>query len=152
MYAPFVEYQTEAEYRTHFERVYCTGPIETFDGIRVRFRKGRFQHDFYESSRRDGNKDRFSGDRARRMDWILKVLKDPSAELYQGWDKKRKKYDPDSRVALVVNEYVVVIRLMGPDSAEFVTAYVAGAQPTGGQRKSTVDMIRSGPEWKKMNR
>lgn len=146
-YAPFLEYATEADYRVHFERVYCREPITTFDGIQVRFRKSRFKHDFYESSQRNRHKDLFSRDRARRMDWIKKVLQDSSAELYVGWNKKSKSYDPKSRVALVVENYVVVIRLTDANTAQFVTAYVAGTQPTGRQRKSTVELIRSGPKW-----
>lgn len=146
-YAPFVDYDTPEKYRAHFQRVYCSGPITTFDGIEVRFRLARFRHDFYESSQRNQIKDRFSTERARRIDWIEKVLQDPSAELYQGWDKKRKRYDGQSRVALVVDGYVVVIRLTAHDKAVFVTAYVAGKKPTGNQRKSTMDKIRSGPKW-----
>lgn len=147
-YAPFVDYATPEEYRAHFERMYCSGPITTFDGIEVRFRKSRFKHDFYESSsRRHRNKDIFSTERARRIDWIKKVLQDPNAELYQGWDKKRKRHNSQSRVALVVDEYIVVIRLSEPKKAIFVTAYVPGDQPTGDQTKSTLEKIKSGPKW-----
>ena len=146
-YAPFIEYATPEEYRVHFERVYCRGPITTFDDIEVRFRKTRFGHDFYESTKRNQQKDLFSRERARRIDWIKKVLQDPTAELYQGWDRKRKIHDNRSRVALVVDGYVVVIRLTAPKKAMFVTAYVAGSKPTGGQRISTMDKIRSGPRW-----
>lgn len=146
-YAPFVDYDNPEDYRRHFERVYCAGPIKTFDGIEVRFRKSRFGHDFYESSCRDKVKDQFSTERARRIDWIKKVLQDPAAELYQGWDNKMKRHDSKSRVALVVDGYVVVIRLTGAKKADFVTAYVTGNQPTGRQRISTLDKIKSGPKW-----
>lgn len=151
-YAPFINYPEEEDYRQHFERVYCQGPITTFDGIEVRFRKSRFGHDFYESSRRDGVKDQFSRKRALRIDWIKKVLQDPAAELYQGWDKKKKRHNPKSRVALVVDGYVVVVSLKGPSRADFITAYVTGKQPTGKQAVSTYDKIRSGPKWAQKNR
>jgi hypothetical protein len=59
-YPPLVQYSTEAEYRSHYENVYCCGPITTFDGIKVRFRKEQFDHCFFESSKRDGSKDQFS--------------------------------------------------------------------------------------------
>jgi hypothetical protein len=146
-YAPFVDYDNPLDYLRHYERIYCSGPIKTFDGIWVRFRKSRFRHDFYESTRRNRVKDQFSTERARRIDWIKKVLQDSNAELYQGWDKKNKRHDPKSRVALVVDGYVVVIRLTGPNKADFVTAYVPGKKPTGRQKVSTLDRIKSGPKW-----
>ena len=34
---PLVHYATVAEYRSHYDRVYCRGNILTFDGIRVYF-------------------------------------------------------------------------------------------------------------------
>ena len=37
---PLVHYATVAEYRSHYERVYCRGNIHTFDGIRVYFSAG----------------------------------------------------------------------------------------------------------------
>jgi len=143
---PLVKYATPDEYRAHFEQVYCRGPITTFDGIAVRFRKGKFAHDFYESSKRDETKDRFSWKRAERIDWIKAALQDPDSERYQGWDKKHKRYDPDRRVAIVMGNYVVVIALVGPKDADFVTAYVADATFRPG-RPSTLDLIRRGPKW-----
>lgn len=56
---PLVNYATVAEYRSHYERVYCRGNIQTFDGIRVFFRDNKFGHMFYESTARDGRKDFF---------------------------------------------------------------------------------------------
>ena len=56
-YPSLVRYATQAEYRVHFERVYCRGPIQTFDHIAVRFRKKDFDHCFFESSKRDRVKD-----------------------------------------------------------------------------------------------
>lgn len=44
---PLVNYATVAEYRTHYERVYCRGNIRTFDGIRVFFSANKFGHMFY---------------------------------------------------------------------------------------------------------
>ena len=45
----------------------------------MRFRKGKFAHDFYESSKRDEAKDRFSWRCAERFDWIKGALHDPAA-------------------------------------------------------------------------
>jgi len=137
-----VNYATEAEYRQHFERVYCNGAIITFDGIAVRFRKDDFDHCMYESSMRNDVKDLFSKERSERIDWIKATLENPAAELYQGWDKKRKRHNPNSRVAVVYEEFVVVIQLKtaadGSRSARFVTAYLAD---------NSIAKIRGGPKW-----
>lgn len=152
-YAHLIYYDTPEEYLAHFERIYCSEPITTFDGIKVRFRKSRFMHDFYESSsRRNPKKDIFSQARAQRIDWIKKVLQDPNADLFQGWDKNRKRYDAQCRVALVADEYIVVVRLTSSKKAVFVTAYVPSDQPTGRQVNSTLAKIKSGPKWERKNR
>lgn len=139
---PLVHYSTEMEYRVHFERVYCSEPIITFDGIYVMFSKTRFDHCFFESSRRDGSKDRFSLVRAERIDWIKATLQHPEAELYQGWDKAKRRHDPTHRVSVVYGDYVVVIRVRkkmgGKLTAEFRTAYVAD---------NSIGKIRSSPKW-----
>lgn len=140
-YPPLVLHHSEAEYRAHFERVYCRGPITTFDNIKVRFRKDQFDHCFFESTRRNRVKDQFSTLRASRIDWIKATLQDPNADFYVGWDSKRKCYDDSHRVAVVVGNYVVIIRLTKPGMAKFVTAYVADSE-------STIDRIRQGPRWR----
>jgi len=85
-------------------------------------------------------KDAFSSERAQRIDWIKYALEDPNAELYVGWDKKKKKHDPSHRVALVVNDYIVVIRIRNNKTAQFVTAYVADTP-------STLAKIKGSPKW-----
>ena len=141
---PRVVYATIEEYRQHFERVYCHRPITTFDGIPVQFRKSDFEHCMYESSKRDSNKDRFSAERSQRVDWIRETLTNPKAELYQGWDKRKKKRDPGSRVAVVYEEFVVVIRIYsdgtGGTRGRFVTAYLAD---------NSIRKIRAMPRWVK---
>ena len=135
-YPPLLTCATVDEYRAHFEGAYCRGPIRTFDGIAVRFRKRCFDHAFYESTNRDSNKDTFSQRRAERMDWIKVALEDPQSERYQGWDKRRKRRTPSRRVTLVMGNYVVVIALKNPREAVFITAFVA--------EMSTVAKIREG--------
>jgi len=139
---PLVLYATVNEYRQHFERVYCRGPIVTFDGIPVHFKKADFDHCMYESSKRDSNKDRFSTRRSERVDWIRETLTNPKADLYQGWDRRKKQCDPRARVAVVYEEFVVVIRIYsGPSSgkrARFLTAYPA---------QDSIDKIRGMPKW-----
>lgn len=139
-YPPLVKYETVEAYRDHYARVYCSGPIETFDGIEVWFRKDRFEHCFFESTQRNQVKDQFSEPRAERMDWIKAALQDENAELYVGWDKKRKRHDKNHRVAVVVGNYVAVIRLAEKGKAHFVTAYVADSE-------STIEKIRNSPKW-----
>jgi hypothetical protein len=137
-----VIYASENEYRQHFHRVYCQGPIITFDGIEVRFRREDFDHCMFESSKRDGSKDRFSKERSERIDWIKATLESADAELYQGWDKGRKCCDPDSRVAVVHEEFVVVIRVKrapgGTRTAKFVTAYLAD---------NSIRKVKGMPKW-----
>lgn len=145
-YPPLVLYGTIQEYRTHWIREYCAGPVTTFDGIAVRFRRDRFSHYFFESSSRDANKDQFSRSRAERIDWIKATLQNSSAELYVGWDKKLRRYDAARRVAVVSGDYVVIIAMTGAATADFVTAYVADT-PSTPDRPATLDMIRRGPRW-----
>jgi hypothetical protein len=135
-----VLYATEEEYRQHFFRIYCGGPIKTFDGIEVWFNKRDFEHCMFESSKRDGNKDKFSKDRSERIDWIKATLENPAAELYQGWDKQKKRADPDSRVAVVYEEYVVIIQILNEKRAQFRTAYLAD---------NSIGKIKGMPKWVK---
>ncbi len=137
-----VQYETKKEYRQHYEREYCRKPLETFDGILVRFRKSQFDHCFYESTRRDRVKDEFSERRAKRIDWIKAALQDENADLYVGWDRSKKRYTRYRRVAVIVDNYVVIIRLLKEGRAEFVTAYVADSP-------STIKKIRQGLRWQK---
>ncbi len=146
-YPPMVEGLTTAQYRERFEQVYCRGPIMTFDGIRVRFAKRQFDHCFFESTQRDQNKDAFSDQRALRIDWIKAALGDHNACLRQGYDKKKKRWDTQRRVALVQGNYVVVICLVGKNRARFVTAFVANENSEPGHNLSTVNKIRMGPPW-----
>ena len=134
-YPPLLQDKTPAEYRSYFEATYCRGPITTFDGIEVRFRKRDFNHCFFESvAEKD---DTFSYQRAERVLWIKAALQDPHAELYVGWDNKKKRLAKDRRVAIVVQNYVVVIRFTGAKSAAFVTAFVA--------EEDTLRKIRKAP-------
>ncbi len=146
VYPPFVYYRTQKEYRDHFERVYCTGPIVTFDKILVRFRKSNFDHCFFESSRRDGTKDKFSKQRAERIDWIKTALQDPSSERFFGWNKIKKRYDKRRRVAIVKGNYVVVIQMTGKATAKFITAFVADVKAAPG-KESTIEKIKKGPRF-----
>ena len=122
-YPPFVTYKSEAEYRKHFEQDYCSGTISTFDGIQVRFRKSDFDHCFFESFL--AKDDTFSIRRAERIDWIKAVLEDRSAKLYVGWDKKKKRLDKKRRVAIVEDDYIVIVALTRKGNARFVTAFVS---------------------------
>lgn len=145
-YPALITFASEADCRAHFERVYCQGPIATFDGIMVRFRKNNFDHCFFESTGRNGVKDQFSRPRSERVDWIKAALEDTSSELYEGWDSSKKRYDRSRRATIVMGNYVVIIAFTGIGTADFVTAYVADSPARPG-RLSTIDKIRSGPRW-----
>ena len=137
-YPPLVTYQSIGEYRSHFERVYCQKPINTFDGIAVRFQKRDFDHVFYESVK--AKDDTFSSQRAERIDWIQATLADPSSDRYVGWDKSKKRYDNSRRVAVVNGNYVVVIAIKKNGQGRFITAYLADSA-------RTIGLIRRGPRW-----
>jgi hypothetical protein len=139
-YPPLLKLADEAAYRARFEAIYCHGPIATFDGIQVRFRKGDFDHCFFESSHRDRVKDAFSPARAERLEWIQVALQDASAERYVGWDRDRRTYDKSRRVTVVCGDYVVVIAMTGLGKANFVTAFVADTP-------NSLSRIRKSPRW-----
>lgn len=142
MTPPLVHYASVDEYREHYNRIYCRGRIHTFDGIRVHFSPGRFKHVFFESTSRDGRKDAFSFVRAQRIDWIRATLENPDAELFQGWDKDRRCHDARRRVAVVYENFVVVIKMSmkknGTLKANFVTCY---------QADNSIGKIRNSPAW-----
>jgi len=102
----------EAAYEKLYLDTYCKSatPIITNDGIQVKFFPERFKHAFYESAdRKAADKSQFSSERAERILWIKETLQDPTADLRVGWDKKYKRYDKSYRVAVVKNDYVVII-------------------------------------------
>jgi hypothetical protein len=139
---PLVYYNTASEYRLHYQNTYCRADIRTFDGIRVYFSQDRFGHAFYESTDRDGSKDTFSPVRAQRIDWIKATLENPSAVLFQGWDRKARQYDGTRRVAVVYEDFVVVVKmgLAGNDQmkANFLTCY---------QADNSIQRILRSPRW-----
>jgi hypothetical protein len=143
-YPSLVKYSSENEYRKHFENIYCRKPITTFDGIEVRFRKNKFDHCFFETVHTQD--DTFSKKRAERIDWIKEALQDPKGEQYIGYDKRRKRNDSSRRVTVVKGNYVTVIKMVGKNKAEFVTAFVADTPGRKGI-PSTIDKIRKSPEW-----
>lgn len=137
-----VRYATPAEYKAHFERAYCRSVVATFDGIRVYFSVEKFGHCFYESSMRDGKKDVFSTVRAERIDWIGATLASRDASLYQGWNKTDRAADASRRVAVVFEDFVVVVQVglkqSGELRANFVTCY---------QADNSIEKIKSSPVW-----
>jgi hypothetical protein len=98
----------------------------------------------FESTRRDGVKDTLSRARLERVDWIRATLTNPKANLYCGWDKQLRRVDRDRRVAVVYEEFVVVIdvhqKLDRTYTARFVTAFVAD---------KSIGKIRGMPRWAK---
>ena len=124
-YPPFLELDSEEKYREHFHNEYCAGPIPTFDGIMVRFRRRDFDHAFFESSSPNSKDDTFSDDRAKRMDWVKLALSDPSADIRVGYNNRLRQDDFARRVAIVKGNFVVIIRIVKDKQAEFVTCYVA---------------------------
>jgi hypothetical protein len=140
---PLVQYPTPGEYRAHYEQMYCRGVISTFDGIRVYFSADRFGHAFYESTAQAGHKGLFSAVRAQRIDWIKATLEHPHARLYEGWIKATSQYDATRRVAVVYEDFAVIVQMGlkkdGSLKANFVTCY---------QADNSIDKIERAPTWR----
>ena len=139
-----VKDHTESDLRRIWSEEYCRKVVKTHDGIRVHFYDSNFDHAFYESSVRNGSrnkpksKDIFSFRRAARMMWIKDVLDDEDAKMYVGYDSKAKGYTHSKRVSVVKGDYVVVIQIYKENHANFITAYVAD---------NSINKITNGPEW-----
>lgn len=132
---------SEDDYRQLYLKIYCRqeAPIFTFDGIRVKFFPERFDHAFFESKDWEkADKSIFSRERAERILWIKDTLEDPSARLICGWDKNAKQHRKENRVAVVKDNYVVVIWIQNKTTAKFLTAYVAD---------NSIGLILAGPPW-----
>lgn len=141
-YPSLLKLQDQSAYFKYFSDVFCNQPIQTFDGYFVYFKRNNFYHAFFKSSKKNHIKDSFSIERAERMNWIKTVLQDPEAELYCGWDNKKKRAVTDRRVAIVKDNYVVIVRFNKQMSkAFFVTAFSA-------DNRRTIKLIRSNSKWK----
>lgn len=132
---------TEDELRKLWQQIYCNAPIQTFDGIEVRFFSEMFDHAFFESdNRRAKDKSILSLNRCEKMLWIKDTLEDNSAMLKQGWISQTKSYDNNRRVALIKGNYVVVINIFREGSARFITAFQI-------DDSETLEMFKNGPDW-----
>lgn len=130
----------ELEMRKLWKEEYCKEEIETFDGVKVKFYEDMFDHCFYESdNRKKKDKSILSLNRLEKMLWIKDTLQDGTAILKKGWDTKEKEYYKDRRVAIVKNNYVVIIRFTGLLKAKLVTAY----------QKSDIENILNSPDFEK---
>lgn len=115
---------TEEELRSIWKETYCLSDIKTFDNVMVRFYEDMFDHAFKESANRDKkDKSILSFNRLEKIYWIKETLEDTEAILKKGWDNEKKEYFKDRRVAIVKDNYVVIIRFVGKLKAKFVTAY-----------------------------
>ena len=136
---------SEAELRQLWKDEYCNKAIviKTIDNVEVSFYEDMFDHVFYESdNRKKSDKSILSLNRLEKILWIKETLVDDTAILKQGWDKNTKTYDNERRVALVKNNYVVVIRFTAYLKAKFVTAYEINDD-------ENLDKVKNSPEWKR---
>ena len=124
-YPPFRKFKDAAECEQYYKVKYCAAKITTFDNIRVFFPAGSFKHAFIKAQI-----EKFQikpvcsrPSRTNRLDYFCII--DTNAELFCGWDNKKKKIDENRRVAVVVDNYVVVILLRNSLNAIFITAFVA---------------------------
>lgn len=124
---PLLTLPTPEDYKQHFVTQYCRAHIYTFDGIRIHFKPGCFEHAFFTSAgRQRGDKSVFDTHRAERMDWIAWALADPTATLRQAW--RGGWYDPTRRACVVgAVGYCVWVQIPVGATAFFVTAYTPEA-------------------------
>lgn len=134
----------EDDYRSHYIQNFTKRPVPLrlpTGSAPVYFSPGRFDHAFFESSLRDGQKDQFSLERARRMDEISNALQDLSLDRRAGWDPKKGCHHTSS-VILCVDDFVVIIRFtlnrQGRLKGKFVTCFVAD---------NSISKIRQNPAW-----
>lgn len=141
---PLRKFKSVDECRKYFEEKYCKEDLITFDNIAVRFYPEKFDDAFFESkNKKERDKSIFSIKRAERIDWIEYVLKSEEAELYVGWNRDKKTYRKDRRIAIISPEnYVVIITLLKDNNAKFITAYLADSP-------NTAKLIRKNPRWTK---
>ena len=139
---PLLLLPNEEVYRAHFRDTLVRNEITTFHGVPVTFRNENFSHAFFESTRRDRNKDAFSSVRAMHMDWIKPTLEDQVTDWYQGYLKKYSVYVPTRSVSIAYDNFVVILKYKTSSvglSAEFITCYVAN--------KYNIRKIRTSPLW-----
>ena len=74
------------------------------------------------------------------MLWIKDTLEDATAILKQGWSRDKKKYVKNRRVALVKNNYIVIIQMINTSRALFITAYEM-------QEEDKIQKVLAGPDW-----
>ncbi len=137
---------TEDELRLIWSKEYCEKPIITFDGIAVHFFSRMFDHCFYESdNRRAKDKNILSYNRLEKIYWIKNALTDPDSKLKIGWDSKSKSYNHSKRVAIVKDNYIVVILIYRQNSARFITAFEVNDE-------ENLKKILKGPDWPQKKR
>jgi len=141
-YKKIKSYQmSEAELRQLWSDTYCNSPITTFDGIKVKFYSKMFEHAFFESYNRiEKDKSILSLNRCEKMLWIKDTLEDSTAVLKKGWIKKTKTYDNNRRVALVKENYVVIILIYAVKQARFISAYEINDD-------DNLKLFLEGPDW-----
>ncbi len=139
MYSKIKSYNyTEEELRELWKNEYCLYPIITFDNVEVKFYEDMFDHVFYESiNKKTKDKSILSLNRLEKILWIKDTLRDSSAILKMGWDNENKAYFKDRRVAVVKENYVVIIRFTGVLKAKLVTAY----------EKTDIQNVLQGPDF-----
>ncbi|MDP4268178.1 MAG: hypothetical protein Q8880_12165 [Bacteroidota bacterium] len=131
---------SEEELRKIWKEEYCEKDIYTFDNVIVEFHENQFDHLFYESySRIKKDKSILSLNRLEKILWIKDVLQDNTAILKKGWDNIKKVYYEDRRVAIVKNNYIVIICFTGLLKATIVSAY----------EKNDITKIINSPDFEK---
>ncbi len=132
---------SELELRDLWQEEYCNAAVFTFDNLEIRFYPDMFDHAFYESqNHKQKDKSLLSLNRCEKMLWIKDTLRDPEALLKQGWLKDKKVYTNSRRVAMIKNNYVVIIQIVSQSRARFITAYEI-------EDEDNLSKFINGPNW-----
>lgn len=138
---PLVHYATTVEYRTTLRtNLLSWESPDLRRHSRAFFARQVWSHVLRQAAR-NGIKDAFSPVRAQRIDWIKATLEHPAAALFEGWDKTSRQYDATRRVAVVYEDFVVVVAMTlksdGSLKANFATCY---------QADNSISKIRTSPD------
>ena len=130
---------SEDEYWQHYTDNFCKRKVQDAEGYSIKFNQQQFKHAFFTGSKK--KKSEFSKQRAERMDWIQEILLDENVETFVGWNQTKKCYNFQRRVSITKQNYIVVIEVISPKKAKFITAFQASS--------TTAYNIRKSPKWHK---
>ena len=119
---PLLNLESQGEYREHYIRTLVNGPpVITPDGVIVDFYEDKFDYAFWgRSSSWQKQKDIFSWERARHMDWIRPLLTDPNSDMRR---ERGNDYRDFRLVLYYPDPYIVVTKCVKAGRETFKNAH-----------------------------